>query len=298
MNDYVIDENDQTVIDISSDSRNIDKIILDYKDVPDDIFEFNREFIEKEGGEMNVDDVRPKSMVGNVKKIIKNVVVKENIDVTKKVLNIGKDIEGKIIGKITTVENDANRLRSSKSRDNDVVIESDNNDFEVLSQNSDDDYVYMVNINPNEVMNGMEVVIDRDALVSTNLVSNDHVVNKRLQSNDTYTIGSLMNDPENKDGLDKTSTIVVDVDTPDITQISNYSIKSNGIKTIDIPSGYDAVDSISVDVDVQPDLELWDSKTITVEDNGKTLSQLMEDSSKDGISKESIINVSNLVVNN
>ena len=43
---------------------------------------------------------------------------------------------------------------------------------------------------------------------------------------------------------------------------------------------------------------MWDSKTITADDDGKTLSQLMEDSSKDGINKESTINVSVSSLNN
>ena len=71
--------------------------------------------------------------------------------------------------------------------------------------------------------------------------------NKRFTSNNTYTISNLMND-NTKDGISKNSTIVIDVPTPLITQISNYSISSNGIQTIPIPSGYDAVDSISVNV--------------------------------------------------
>ena len=73
--------------------------------------------------------------------------------------------------------------------------------------------------------------------------------NKRIISNNTYTISNLMEDPD-LSGISKNSTIVVDVPTYDITQISNYSITSNGIQTVPIPSGYDAVDSISLNVNV------------------------------------------------
>ena len=79
--------------------------------------------------------------------------------------------------------------------------------------------------------------------------NNETWTNKRLTSNQTYTISNLMND-STLDGISKTSTIVVDVPTYDITQISNYPIASNGTHTIPIPTGYDAVDSISVSVNV------------------------------------------------
>lgn len=77
------------------------------------------------------------------------------------------------------------------------------------------------------------------------------LTNKRLQTNDVYSISSLMND-STKDGITKNSTIIVDVPQPDITQITNYSITTNGGQTIPIPSGYDAVDSIYVNVNVPP----------------------------------------------
>jgi hypothetical protein len=43
----------------------------------------------------------------------------------------------------------------------------------------------------------------------------------------------------------------VNVPIPKITQISNYSITQNGTKTIPIPTGYDAVNSISVNVNIK-----------------------------------------------
>lgn len=42
----------------------------------------------------------------------------------------------------------------------------------------------------------------------------------------------------------------VNYNAPKITQITNYLINSNGIQNIPIPSGYDAVDSISVKVNI------------------------------------------------
>lgn len=290
MNNYVIDENDKIIIDVPEQNININQIVLDYSNIPPDEFEFGVDFLEQQGGEMSIDDIRPKSVINNGKKIIKDVVVRENIDVTKKVLNIKKDTEGKVVGKITTIENDATRPRGDLSRDNDVVpvIDNNNNNYEELTENSDDDYVYMVDIDPNEVMNGMQVVIDRDAVLATN----DHVVNKRLQRNDTYTVSSLMEDGS-KQGLDKTSTIVVDVDQPDITQISNHLIESNGLQEIVIPNGYDAVDSILVNVQVPSNNELVTTNNLLVTNNHQySVSDLMSiNSTKDGLSKNATFTV-------
>ena len=88
--------------------------------------------------------------------------------------------------------------------------------------------------------------------VSVNVpqISNEYLQNKRITSNGDYTIQGLMNYPQNYDGVSKNSNIIVDVPTPDITQISNYSITANGTQTVPIPSGYDAVDSISLNVQV------------------------------------------------
>lgn len=62
-----------------------------------------------------------------------------------------------------------------------------------------------------------------------------------ITTNGTYTI------PNGYTGF---NNFTVNVPTPKITQISNYSITQNGTKTIPIPTGYDAVNSISVNVNV------------------------------------------------
>lgn len=79
---------------------------------------------------------------------------------------------------------------------------------------------------------------------------NETIQNKRLQSNGNYIISTLMQNPTDYDGISKTSNIIVDVPELDVTQISNYSITQNGTQTVPIPSGYDAVDSISLNVQV------------------------------------------------
>ena len=80
--------------------------------------------------------------------------------------------------------------------------------------------------------------------------------NKRITSNGSYTIYNLMNNTTSYRGISSSSTMVIDVPTYDITQISNYSITSNGTQTIPIPTGYDAVDSISVNVNVPQTIQL------------------------------------------
>lgn len=47
----------------------------------------------------------------------------------------------------------------------------------------------------------------------------------------------------------------VNIPIPNITQISNYPITQNGTQTIPIPSGYDAVNSIGLNVQVKPELK-------------------------------------------
>ena len=102
-------------------------------------------------------------------------------------------------------------------------------------------------ITPDEGYDGIRVVS-----VTTNVPSNNETwTNKRLQTNNTYTISNLMNN-NTKDGVSKESTIVVDVPQLDVTQISNYPITSNGTQSVPIPSGYDAVDSISLNVAISP----------------------------------------------
>ena len=105
-------------------------------------------------------------------------------------------------------------------------------------------------ITPDDGYDGIRAVS-----VTTNVPSNNEIwTNKRFQTNNTYTISNLMND-NSKDGISKESTIVVDVSQLDVTQISNYPITSNGTQSVPIPSGYDAVDSISLNVAVNPKIE-------------------------------------------
>lgn len=77
------------------------------------------------------------------------------------------------------------------------------------------------------------------------------LTNKRIITNGNKIISDLMADPT-KDGITKQSNIIIDIPTPDITQITNYQITQNGSQTIPIPTGYDAVDSINVNVNVNP----------------------------------------------
>lgn len=83
-------------------------------------------------------------------------------------------------------------------------------------------------------------------------VVNETLTNKRITSPGTYTVSNWLSDTDQYKGISAASTIVVDTPTYDITQISNYSITSEGLQTIPIPTGYDAVDSISVNVEIQP----------------------------------------------
>lgn len=86
--------------------------------------------------------------------------------------------------------------------------------------------------------------------VSVPQTQNELLQNKRITSNGNYTVQNLMNNPTDYDGISKTSNLIVDIPTPDITQISNYSITQNGTQSVPIPSGYDAVDSISLNVQI------------------------------------------------
>lgn len=87
--------------------------------------------------------------------------------------------------------------------------------------------------------------------VTTNVNPNQTLTNKRITSTGTYTVSDWITET-GKIGISGNSTIIVDTPTYDITQISNYPISSNGTKTIPIPSGYDAVNSITVNVNVPP----------------------------------------------
>lgn len=81
------------------------------------------------------------------------------------------------------------------------------------------------------------------------------LTNKRIISNGNKIISDLMTNPD-YDGITKDSNLIIDIPTPDITQITNYSITSNGNQNIPIPSGYDAVDSINVNVNVPTKLNI------------------------------------------
>lgn len=79
--------------------------------------------------------------------------------------------------------------------------------------------------------------------------------NKRFISTGTINVGNVMND-NTKAGISKESTFVIDVPTPSITQISNYPVTTTGTVNVPIPSGYDAVDSISLSVNVPSKIEI------------------------------------------
>lgn len=79
--------------------------------------------------------------------------------------------------------------------------------------------------------------------------------NKRFISTGTINVGNVMND-NTKAGISKQSTFVIDVPTPSITQISNYPVTTTGTVNVPIPSGYDAVDSISLSVNISSKIKL------------------------------------------
>lgn len=56
------------------------------------------------------------------------------------------------------------------------------------------------------------------------------LTNKRLQSEQTYTISTLMNDPTNNAGITKNSTLIVDVPEPVYPEINFNTITTNNIQ--------------------------------------------------------------------
>lgn len=120
-----------------------------------------------------------------------------------------------------------------------------------------------------------------DAMEQVSLVvnvpsNNEILTNKIIQQTGTIIISDLMNNPSTKDGISKNSSLIIDVPTYDITQISNYPITQNGTQTIPIPTGYDAVDSISLNVNVSIPNE-W--KIINNSSNGNNCVLVKGDSS-------------------
>ena len=374
MKDKVLDENDKVIVPVPNTFGNISNVIVDYSEVED------REMdIEVEDLIPVNNPIRPKSVglrtdeEDNSRKIFKDVVVTENVDVCKKEVHIKKNDQGKLVAAITTT-GDANRDINAMQRD---TVESN---YTEIPQNDDDEYFVLSELTPNQLMEEFRVRIDdsvvgdgsegeseepaliplektinlrntgggdyefnpetmeggdeidgfksvslhlsasvgdtitnipvtenrvytveefmydpinecglnKNSTFDVNVSSNNETwTNERIENNGTFTVSGRMNDPT-KDGISKDSTIIVDIDTKDLTQISNYSITSNGSgQTIPIPNGYDGVDSISVNVNVPSNNEMVNNKTIT--SNGThTVTELMDDSNnKDGVTKAS-----------
>ena len=76
---------------------------------------------------------------------------------------------------------------------------------------------------------------------------------RQINSNNTYSLSTLYQGQDNPVGFKPDSQIEIRVPqtTLDITQISNYSITNNGNQNVPIPTGYDAVDSINLNVNVK-----------------------------------------------
>lgn len=81
---------------------------------------------------------------------------------------------------------------------------------------------------------------------------------RTVTSNNTYQLSTLYQGQDNPVAFKPDSEIEIRVPqtTLDVTQISNYSITNNGNQNVPIPSGYDAVDSINLNVNVQPLIEI------------------------------------------
>lgn len=149
------------------------------------------------------------------------------------------------------------------------VVSIDNNGSTVIEPSEGYDSIEKVVVNtniPNQTTNLTAVVNGNytpqlpyigynSVTVNVPQISNETLINKRITSNNNIPVSDLMSDSVNYAGISKNSNIIVDVPVPDITQISNYSITSNGLQNVPIPSGYDAVDSISLNVNVPSQFE-------------------------------------------
>lgn len=214
--------------------------------------------LQKKQVNLTASDVIPKdNSIMDTDELCLGVKVDESIDVVKKKINIKKNDQGVLVASVIDTEKDATR---EVKRDENIEGESGyEEEFVELSTNSDSDYVCLVDVQDpfnatNQLISGVEVVVDNNVLEgngssgsgngSFTVVDNETWTNKRFESTGTYTVENVMND-SSKAGVSKDSTFVIDIDTPDITQISNHLIESNGLQSIAIPNGYDAVDSIS-----------------------------------------------------
>ena len=133
-----------------------------------------------------------------------------------------------------------------------------------------------VNVTPSAGYNSMkEVKVNLNAEVENEKVINDNgsygvdyggkymknvmvEVEPNLEEKYIYENGEYDAEDDNVDGY---SRVIVEVPESDLTvgQITDYPITSNGNQNIPIPNGYDAVDSISLDVNVpqnEGDVEL------------------------------------------
>lgn len=128
--------------------------------------------------------------------------------------------------------------------------------------------VMELNVTSNGTYNPTEPYVGyKPVIVNVPTIQNEYLQNKRITSNGDYSIQGLMNNPTLYDGVTKNSNLIIDIPTLDVTQISNYPITTNGTQSIPIPSGYDAVDSISLNVNVPSssslviDNVLWPNST-------------------------------------
>ena len=262
--------------------------------------------LQKKQVNLTASDVIPKdNSIMDTDELCLGVKVDESIDVVKKKINIKKNDQGVLVASVIDTEKDATR---EVKRDENIEGESGyEEEFVELSTNSDSDYVCLVDVQDpfnatNQLISGVEVVVDNNVLEgngssgsgngSFTVVDNETWTNKRFESTGTYTVENVMND-SSKAGVSKDSTFVIDIDTPDITQISNHLIESNGLQSIAIPNGYDAVDSISVNVQVPSNNEMYATHSILdVNNNNYKISDLMSDNStRDGLDKNANIRV-------
>lgn len=100
-----------------------------------------------------------------------------------------------------------------------------------------------------------KVIIHTDIPSTIPVMDSENPVN--IQTNGTYGIqydnssNELSIVPANNNrSVSNVGTFDVSVPSTNITQISNYPITQNGTQTVPIPTGYDAVDSISLDVSI------------------------------------------------
>ena len=106
-------------------------------------------------------------------------------------------------------------------------------------------------------------------------------VTRTLTTNNTYII-------EPSEGFDAMSKATIDVNVPQssIQLNKNVTITSNTTTNISPDSGYDGIRSVSVVTNVPSNNETWVNKRFTT-NNTYTISNVMNDNTKDGVSKDS-----------